>query len=130
MADEMDRAFGGWSDMDEAVQSRWPAIDVYEEDDTLKVRADLPGMKADDVKVEVSDGRVILSGERKQEHEEKGEGFYRSERSYGSFRRMIPLPEDADIEKAEADFHDGELRIQIPIPENNRNRRQIPIGKK
>jgi HSP20 family protein len=130
MADEMDRAFGGWSDMEEAFQSAWPAIDVYEEDSTLNVKADLPGMKPDDVKVEVSDGQVLLSGERKQEHEEKREGYYRSERSYGSFRRMIPLPEDADIDKAEAEFHDGELRIRVPIPENSRHRRQIPIGKK
>jgi HSP20 family protein len=130
MAHEMDRAYRGWTDIEEAVQSAWPAIDVYEEDNVFKVQADLPGMKADDVKVEVSDGRMVLSGERKQEHEEKGEGFYRSERSYGSFRRMIPLPEHAEIDKAEAEFHDGELRIEVPIPENTGNRRRIPIAKK
>src|SRR3977135_681381 len=72
-----------------ANQTMWsPAIEVFERDNNLVVRADLPGMNKDDVKVEVTDNGLVISGESKSEHEERGEGFYRSERSYGQFRRL------------------------------------------
>ena len=129
MADEMNRAFQTWPDMGQ-LESAWPAIDVYEEDGGLKIRADLPGMKPEDVKIEVTDGGVTLSGERKQEKEEHSEGVYRSERSYGAFRRTIPLPDGANIDKAEAQFRDGELQVSIPIPKAARKHRQIPISTK
>jgi HSP20 family protein len=131
MADEMNRVFKTWPEIGQFTESAWPALDAYEEDNSLKIRADLPGMKPDDIRIEVTDNGITLSGERKQEKEERGKGFYRSERSYGEFRRTIPLPEGADIDKAEAEFHDGELQVYIPIPESTKKRRQIPIsGKK
>jgi HSP20 family protein len=129
MAEEMNRAFQSWPE-EGIAESAWPALDVYEEDSTLKIRADLPGMNPDDVTIEVTESGVTLSGERKHEREERSEGFYRSERSYGTFRRTIPLPEGADLDKAKAEFHDGELQVSIPIPESGRHRRQIPISAK
>lgn len=130
MADEMNRAFHTSPEMSQFAESAWPALDVYEEDNSLRIRADLPGMKPDDVKIEVTDNNMTLSGERKQEKEEHRESFYRSERSYGTFRRAISLPEGADIDKAEAKFHDGELEVRIPISEGPRKWRRIPISSK
>jgi HSP20 family protein len=127
---EMDRIFesaGGWRASETA---QWaPAIEVSERDGKLEVVADLPGIKESDVKVEVTDEGLVIQGERKQGHEEKREGFYRSERSYGQFYRLIPLPEDAHVDQARAEFHNGELRVTVPIPEQQQQRktRQIPI---
>ena len=127
MADEMNRAFHTSPEMSQFAESAWPALDVYEEDNSLRIRADLPGMKPEDVKNEVTGNGVTLSGERKQEKEENREGYYFSERSYGTFRRTVPLPEGADIDKAKAEFRDGELQVLIPIVESAGRRRQIPI---
>jgi HSP20 family protein len=131
--DEMDRAFenwglsrGSWAGGQTAVWS--PAVEVFERDNNLVVRAELPGLNKDDVKVEVTDDGLVIQGERKREHEEKGEGFYRSERSYGQFYRLIPLPEGADAEQAKAQFENGVLEVAVPVPESQRRRRSIPIG--
>jgi HSP20 family protein len=91
-----------------------PQIEVLQNNGQFMVRADLPGLTKDDVKVELTDDVLTLSGERKEEKEEKREGFYRSERSYGSFYRQIPLPEGAKTEKAAATFHNGVLEITMP----------------
>ena len=93
-----------------------PQIEVLHNNGQFMVRADLPGLTKDDVKVEVTDNLLTLSGERKEEKDEKREGFYRSERSYGSFWRVIPLPEGAIGEQAKASFHDGVLEIRMPAP--------------
>ena len=110
-------------------QGAWsPQVEVFERGGQLVVRADLPGMTKDDVKVEVTDGAIVLSGERKQEHEEKGEGFYRSERSYGSFYRQIPLPEGARADEANATFQNGVLEITMQAPRREERRsRQLQI---
>ena len=71
---------------------------------------------------------MVIQGERKREHEERDRWGYRSERSYGSFYRSIPLPEGADIETAKAEFKDGVLEVTVPIPEEQKRRRQIPIS--
>jgi len=78
------------------------------------VRADLPGLTKDDVKVEVADNAITIEGERKGEKEEKGEGFYRSERSYGKFYRRLPVPEGANAGNATATFNNGVLEITMP----------------
>ena len=91
-----------------------PQIEVLHNNGQFMVRADLPGLTKDDVKVEVTDDLLTLSGERKEEKEERREGFYRSERSYGSFYRQIPLPEGAKTQNAAATFHNGVLEITIP----------------
>lgn len=79
-------------------------------------KADLPGLKKEDVKVEVGDGRLTISGERKTEAEEKKEDFYRIERQYGSFYRSVPLPNGAKLEDVKATFADGVLEVSVPLP--------------
>lgn len=93
-----------------------PRIDVFEKDQRLVTRIDLPGLKKEDVKVEVTDGQLAISGERKHEKEEKGEKFYRSEREYGSFYRAVPLPEGVKVEDVKAMFTDGVLEVSVPLP--------------
>jgi HSP20 family protein len=77
---------------------------------------DLPGMKKDDVSVEVTDGHLTLSGERKHETEEKKDNVYRSEREYGSFYRVVPLPAGVSVEDVKANFADGVLEVSVPLP--------------
>jgi len=129
LSEEMDRAFSGsWSGFGGGRTGVWsPAIDVTERDGKLQVHADLPGVNQDDVKVEVTGDSITIQGERKQEHEEKGKGFYRSERSYGRFFRSIPLPEGAKTDEARAQFQNGVLEVSVPVPQQQENRRQIPI---
>jgi HSP20 family protein len=93
-----------------------PEIDVFEKDNRLVARIDLPGMKKDDVKVEVADGHLAISGERKSEAEEKKDDFYRCERQYGSFYRAVPLPEGVKLEDVKATFSDGVLEVSVPLP--------------
>lgn len=129
-SEEMDHLFesGGWRRGRAEVAPWSPAVDVHERDGKLEVTVDLPGVKENDVKVEVSDEGLAIRGERKREHEEKGEGYYRAERSYGQFYRLIPLPETAQLDQARAEFHNGELRITVPAPARQRNSREIPIS--
>jgi HSP20 family protein len=93
-----------------------PEIDVFERDNRLITKIDLPGLKKEDVNVEVTDGYLTISGERKAESEEKKENFYRCERSYGSFYRAVPLPEGAKLEDVKATFLDGVLEVSVPLP--------------
>lgn len=99
------------------IPAEWsPRIDVLEREGQYIVRADLPGMTKDDIKVEVTDEMITIQGERKQEKEEKREGYYYGERAYGSYYRAIPLPEGADHAKATAEFHNGVLEVTMPAP--------------
>ena len=124
--EEMDRAF--FSGFGSRGGGDWlPAVDVAERNGELHVCVDLPGVDQNDVKVEVSNGVLTISGERKQESEEESDGFRRFERSYGSFSRSIPLPEGADVEKAHGSFHNGVLEVAIPLPGKQQTSRQIPI---
>jgi HSP20 family protein len=93
-----------------------PAIDVFTKDNRLFTRVDLPGLKKEDVKVELTDGQLVISGERKTEVEDKKDDFYRCERSYGSFYRAVPLPEGIKLEDVKATFVDGVLEVSVPIP--------------
>jgi len=98
-------------------EDRWrPDIEMFEKDGQLTVRADLPGLTKNDIKVEVTDEALTIHGERKKEHEEKGEKFYRCERSYGSFYRVVPLPEGVSPECVNATFHDGVLEVTMKAP--------------
>jgi len=93
-----------------------PEIDVFERDNRLVTKVDLPGMKKEDVKVEVTDGYLAISGERKTEAEEKKGEFYCCEREYGSFYRAVPLPEGVKIDDVKASFADGVLEVSLPLP--------------
>jgi len=93
-----------------------PEIEVSQGNNELVVRADLPGMKKEDVNVNVTDNAITIQGERRQENESERGGVYRSERSYGSFYRQIPLPEGAITDQAKATFKDGVLEIRVPAP--------------
>ena len=93
-----------------------PKIDVIQRGNDLIVRTDLPGIKPDDVVVEISDDVITISGERHQEKEEDRGSVYRFERSYGAFFRQIPLPEGAIVDQAKASFKDGVLEITVPAP--------------
>jgi HSP20 family protein len=128
MSEEMDRAFGGFFGQTGSSTGSWlPAIDVSEQNGQLQVHADLPGLKPEDIKVEVTSDSLILRGERKSEHEHRLGGAYRSERRYGEFYREIPLPEGANAEQAKAQFRNGVLEITVPVPQQASNRREIPI---
>jgi HSP20 family protein len=126
MTAELDRMFHepswpswrwpSWRTRRGAEQAWSPQIDVFEKDNRLVTKIDLPGMKKDDVKVEVTDGQLAISGERKREAEEKGEDFYRSEREYGSFYRAVPLPDGVKLEEVKATFSDGVLEVSVPVP--------------
>jgi HSP20 family protein len=93
-----------------------PEIDVFEKDSRLITKVDLPGMKKEDVKVEVADGHLAISGERKTEAEEEKDDYYRCEREYGSFQRVVPLPEGVKLEDVNATFADGVLEVSVPLP--------------
>jgi HSP20 family protein len=109
-----------------------PQIEVSRRGDELVVCADLPGMKKEDIHVEVRDDQLILQGERRWEQEQGGEneGFYRSERRYGRFFRAVPLPDGVDPEQARANFKDGVLEIKMPLPPQQQEQRgrRIEIG--
>jgi HSP20 family protein len=93
-----------------------PQVETFRRGDKLVVRADIPGVKKEDVHVEVDDGMLAITGERRDEREEDREGIYRSERSYGQFYRAIPLPEGVNTDEAEATFTDGVLEVALPAP--------------
>jgi len=115
------------------VPAEWsPRVDVVQREGQFVVRADLPGMTREDVKVEVTDDVLTIQGERKQEKKEEREGYRYSECSYGSFYRTIPLPEGVDTSKATADFRKGVLEVCMPAaprPELKARRVEIHEGK-
>lgn len=106
-----------------------PTLEIEEKDNTLFVKADLPGMTKEAAKVEIAPEGITILGERKAEKEEKKEGYFRTERLYGSFERFVPLPDGAMFDKAVAEFKDGVLTVKVPLgavpkPEV----RTLPIG--
>ena len=107
---------------------RWvPAMDLVETEQDLVLRADLPGLSKADVELEVKDGVLTVSGERKAEHEEKSEGYYRVERAFGRFSRSLTVPDGVDSEAITAEFADGVLEVRIPKPAERKPQR-IAIG--
>jgi HSP20 family protein len=93
-----------------------PAVEVLERDGKFVIRADVPGLDADELDVAIDDNKVVLAGERVDEQEDRGSAYYRRERSYGRFYRVVPLPEGVDTSQAEATFNNGVLEISIPAP--------------
>jgi HSP20 family protein len=104
-----------------------PTVDIQQSNGDLIVTAELPGLKKEEVKVEVTDDALIIEGERKREHKVEQEGYHRYERSYGKFYRSIPLPEGAKPDQAKAELNDGVLKISVPAPEVKKKVREIAV---
>lgn len=105
-----------------------PAIEVRQDRDKLVVCAELPGLKAEEVQVEVNEDALVIQGERRHEETSEHRGMHRTERRYGKFYRAIPLPDGANADQAKAEFNHGVLEVTIPVPEQQSRRRSIPIS--
>ena len=124
MQEDMDRLFGeAWggrqspSLFGEGGRAGWvPAIETFQRGDEFVVRAEVPGLSPEDVSVEIGDDQLTIQGERKYDHQEEHEGVFRSERAYGSFYRVVPLPEGAMSDSAQATFKNGVLEIVLNAP--------------
>jgi HSP20 family protein len=133
---EMNRLFNSFFDTPTPTQSngtafrRWiPAMDLIEIEDAFVLTADLPGLSESDVNIEVEDNVLTVSGDRKAEHEDRKAGYYRVERSYGSFRRSLTLPEGVEPEAVKATFDKGVLTVTVPKPAQQAPRKvQISVG--
>ena len=120
---EMDDLFGSFFedwDLPMIRPSRWPVLDIAENENEFIVKAEVPGCKAEDIDISVNNNRLTISGEKKQEQEQKEKGYYHLERSFGSFRREISLGCDVDSSKIDATYKDGILNIKLPKAEKTR----------
>ena len=126
---EVDRFFDAFFGQQERTGRRWvPPMDLVEADDHFVLKADLPGLRDEDVKIEVQDGTLTISGERKAEERKEEKGYYRVERSFGGFSRSLTLPEGIDPDGVSAEFDNGVLEVRIPKPEERKPHR-VEIGK-
>ena len=121
MQDGFDRLFSGSRDwpsfLSDAEHMDWtPAVEAFQRGNDFIIRADLPGLSSKDLSIDIGDDTVTISGERAYDHDAEHEGVYRSERSYGAFRRIIGLPEGALTETAKATFNNGVLEIVVQAP--------------
>jgi HSP20 family protein len=131
LSEEMDRTFGTSFGLGRGFgeSGAWlPPIEVLERDNNLEILAELPGLNKDDVKVEVTGEGVIIEGEKKREKEAEEGGVHSTERVFGHFVRVVPLPKGAEADKAKAEFKDGVLQIRVPFSEEQRKSKRIPIG--
>ena len=116
-----DSFFGGET---QGAARRWvPPMDLVESDDHFVLKADLPGLSEGEVSIEIHDGTLSISGERKVEHEARERGFTRIERAFGSFNRSLTLPDGVDADAISAHFDRGVLEVKIPKPEQRKPRR-------
>jgi HSP20 family protein len=110
-------AMGTWS----------PAVDMFEKDDQVVIKAELPGLEKKDISLDLQNGVLTLKGERKYENEVKEENYYRREMSCGKFIRSFTLPGDVDADKIKAEFQNGLLTVEVPKPEEHKPK-QIPVN--
>jgi HSP20 family protein len=125
--EEMEKRLSTWlshpairrdSEKEALTVAEWsPLVDITEDEKEYVIKAEIPEMKKDDIKISVQDDVLSISGERKYEKEEKGKKYHRVERAYGSFMRSFTLPEDADGSKVNAEYKDGVLKIHLPKSE-------------
>jgi len=128
LRNEVDRMFRDFYDDSEAQKSYWmPSVDITEDDDKLTLAAEIPGVKKEDVKINLNNGVLTIEGEKKQTAEEKTENSYRSERYYGKFSRSFNLTSEIDDEKIKADYDSGILTVTLPKSEKVKPR-QISIN--
>ncbi len=104
-----------------------PAIDITQAEDSYKITAELPGLASTDVQVTAGEGYIMLKGEKSQETQSEGKGFYRRERSFGSFQRVVDLPKDGDFEHINAEMKNGLLTVTIPRRAESTQTRKIDI---
>ncbi len=115
--DDLVSSFFGVRPMLFSEREVWPSIDISEDENSITVKAEVPGSRAEDVDISVQGNILTISGEKKQEQERKEKGYYYAERSYGSFRRDITLPSDVESSKIDAHCKDGVLTISMPKTE-------------
>jgi HSP20 family protein len=120
---EIDRVFDAFFGQTDQGRRWVPPVDLVEAEDHFVLRADLPGLSEGDVNIEVQDGTLTISGERKAEHEQREKGWYRIERSFGRFSRSLSLPDGVDPDGIKASFTHGVLEVRIPKPEERKPRR-------
>lgn len=129
LSSALDEAFGTWP-QDEgngAITSAWlPPCDVFEDKDTVKIVAEVPGVRPEDVKLSLENNLLTIRGEKRQQAEERTERVHRYERSYGSFERSFALPSTVDPDKISANYENGILTVTIPKAERARPR-EIPV---
>lgn len=114
----LDRMFGEYEDDDSSVSSFWrPAVDIFETKDNLVLRAELPGMTKDEIKISVENNVLTLKGERHLDSEVKRENYHRIERTYGTFHRSFTLPSQVDRNRIQARFENGVLEVTMPRSE-------------
>ncbi len=111
-----------WPGLKEVGGEIAPSIDIYEEGDDVVVKAELPGMKKEDIEVSLADDSITISGEKKKEEKVERKGYFRHERSYGSFARSFSLPSEVRTDDAKAEFRDGVLEIRVPKTEEAKKR--------
>jgi HSP20 family protein len=131
--EDIDRAFGLGNGFHRGQgleqEFNWvPAVEVRQSGNSLVIHADLPGLTENDVRVEGTEEGLAIHGERRREQTLEEGGWRHSERVYGRFYRVIPLPESAKIEEAKANFRNGVLEVVVPVPQLEKRNRQIPVG--
>ena len=109
-----------WQSEEACMESWKPMVDIYEDEDNIVIKAELPGVDKKDIHVDIKDRVLTLSGERSYDNEVKEDNYYRRERAYGKFQRAFSLPDTLDPDKIKADFKDGVLKIDIPKPEEKK----------
>ena len=127
--DAMFDRFGLEHPMFEEVTPVWnPEVEIFTKDNTLFVRMDVPGVNKDEIAIDVGDDHLVLRGERKAEKKEEKDGFYKTERTYGSFYRTVPLPEGVNLELAKATLDNGVLQVTMPIAKVETKARKLEIA--
>ena len=126
--DEMNRMFNqffrsGGEEAEGGLRTWAPPVDIYETDDAVVLKAELPGVAKEDVSIEIHDNTLFLRGQRKHEAEVKEENYHRVERAYGTFQRAFVLPTVVDQEHVQATYHDGVLELRLPKAESAKARR-------
>jgi HSP20 family protein len=108
--------------------TKWPSVDMSETDEEILITAELPGVSRDNIHVSVTDDRVMIRGEKREEEEKNEKGYYKSERSYGSFQRSFYLPCEVESDRVDASFKDGVLTLKLPKSAAARERiKKIPV---
>lgn len=135
MSSHLNRLFGrpalpGAAGHDMLKMADWtPSVDISETDKEFLIKAEIPGVKKEDVKVTIESGMLTIKGERKMEKEEKGKKFHRVERSYGSFVRSFRIPDGVDESKVKAEFKDGVMNVALPKSEKAKSKAlEIPVA--